>query len=76
MFIALTAVQKWMVNQMAFEDIKKGLEKYINARHGHWIFANKDYVCSECFTHSDKMYNECPHCEAKMDGDKNEEKDL
>lgn len=51
---------------MAFEDIKRGLEKYINGKIGHWIFARKDYVCSKCFSHSDKCYSECPSCGAIM----------
>lgn len=57
---------------MAFEDIKKGLEDYNQEmekriKHAHWINARYDFVCSNCYDHSERRYDLCMCCGAKMD---------
>ena len=63
-----------MVNKMAFEEIKKGLEHYIQEMdkqkvHAHWINGSVDFICSECQEHSHQREGVCPKCGARMDGD-------
>ena len=65
--------------------LDKGIEALENQKTGHWI--EKDgydgdtyYDCSECGesfclidgTPTDNLYNYCPNCGAKMEGENNE----
>lgn len=67
------------------EAVKMGREALENQKTGHWI--EKDgydgdtyYDCSECGesfcliegTPTDNLYNYCPNCGAKMEGENNE----
>lgn len=51
-------------------------------KHGEWIYADGDvgynvYRCSKCgeviSLDEEKIYNYCPHCGAKMDGERKDE---
>lgn len=57
---------------MAFEDIRKGLENYMQEMgkktvHGQWINGYVDFICSECQAHNRRRTNTCPNCGAKME---------
>ena len=40
-------------------------------RHGRWLYDEGDFDCSECDGIVERrVYNYCPWCGAKMDGDK------
>lgn len=56
----------------------------VEVRHGEWeIIEQEDFIykfckCSVCgaecfFEEDDKLYNYCPHCGAKMDGERREQ---
>ena len=48
-------------------------------RHGKWIpimglnRQNEKFICSECICQFDYKFNFCPHCGARMDGERKEE---
>ena len=59
---------------MAFEELKKGLERYVQENgkqtvRAHWINGYVDFICSACQEHSHRREDVCPKCGAKMDGD-------
>ena len=67
----LNAVRRWGVNKIAFEEIKKGLERYIQEMgkqkvHAHWINGSVDFICSECQEHSHRREDVCLNCGARM----------
>jgi len=55
--------------------IDKGIEALENQKIGHWIKDEMSimfdiWVCSECGGGGDKHFKYCPHCGAKMEGEK------
>ena len=46
--------------------------------HGKWIprkyFGGDSWECSECYTLGSPHWKRCPQCEAKMDGERKEQK--
>ena len=69
----LAAALEWMVTKMAFEELKKGLERYMQESgkqtvYAHWINGYVDFICSECQAHNHRRDDVCPHCGAKMLG--------
>ena len=44
--------------------------------HGEWGFDGTGWTCSECDSYGTDLYKYCPHCGAKMDGErKDDDKD-
>lgn len=39
------------------------------ARHGRWMDMKGFWMCSECHKDTLNLFNYCPYCGAKMDGD-------
>ena len=41
-------------------------------RHGRWMDMKGFWMCSECHKDTLNLFNYCPYCGAKMDGDAND----
>lgn len=61
--------ESWLQQPAESEDDSNNVDiKSEPVRHGNWEDCSNGWMCSECTVDSEKDYNFCPNCGARMDG--------
>lgn len=68
----------YCVNDLPICDSFKDRNKYEEVKYGRWLpqilLGQRVWDCSECATLGSPSWKRCPVCEAKMEGENNDDK--